>query len=105
MISSRLSHEEETIIMTTTVVLIKDTDVLGAKADRTRDMHDVLVKQLKEAGIAGSVQAIRAHELGIYNRGVAVKILPQGIVYVNVTEKDFPKSSRRRLSKAPSSRG
>jgi NADH:ubiquinone oxidoreductase subunit F (NADH-binding) len=76
--------------MTTTVVLIKDTDALGPKADRTRDMHDLLVKQLKEAGIAGSVQAIRAQDLGIYNRGIAVKILPQGIVYVNITEKDLP---------------
>ena len=50
--------------MTTTVVLIKDTDAPGAKADRTRNMHDVLVKQLKEAGIAGSVQAIRAQGPG-----------------------------------------
>jgi NADP-reducing hydrogenase subunit HndC len=73
--------------MATTVVLIKDTNLSGA--DRTRDMHDVFVKKIKDAGLADSVQVVRAADLGIYNKGIVVKLLPQGIVFADVKERDL----------------
>jgi NADH:ubiquinone oxidoreductase subunit F (NADH-binding)/NAD-dependent dihydropyrimidine dehydrogenase PreA subunit len=69
--------------MTTTVLLIKDTDANGA--DRTRDVYNLFVKAIQSAGIADKVQAVRANDLGIYNKGIVVKILPQGTVYSNVS--------------------
>jgi NADH:ubiquinone oxidoreductase subunit F (NADH-binding)/NAD-dependent dihydropyrimidine dehydrogenase PreA subunit len=76
--------------MTTTVVLIKDTNITSPKtADRTRDAYDLFVKQVKNAGLTESVQVVRAGDLGIYNKGVAVKILPHGIAYVNVLDEDI----------------
>ncbi len=73
--------------MTTTVVLIKDTNAEGL--GRTRDAHDIFAEKVKSAGLADSVQIVRAADLGIYNKGVVAKLLPQGIVYVDVTETDM----------------
>ena len=72
--------------MATTVLLIKDTNL--DVADTTRDLHGAFLAAIKEKGLEASVQAVRAADLGIYNRGVVVKILPQNIVYVNVAESD-----------------
>jgi NADH:ubiquinone oxidoreductase subunit F (NADH-binding)/NAD-dependent dihydropyrimidine dehydrogenase PreA subunit len=72
--------------MTTTVLLVKDTTVSGT--DRTRDMHDRFVTRVRDAGLADSVQVVRAADLGIYNRGVAVKLLPSGTVYCGVADTD-----------------
>jgi NADP-reducing hydrogenase subunit HndC len=73
--------------MANKVLLIKDTGPSGA--DRTRDMHDLCVKQVRDAGLADSVQVVRAADLGIYNRGVIVKLLPAGTVYSGVVEADI----------------
>jgi NADH:ubiquinone oxidoreductase subunit F (NADH-binding)/NAD-dependent dihydropyrimidine dehydrogenase PreA subunit len=72
--------------MNKTVVLIKDTAPTG---DTTRDLHGQWVKKLRDAGLDGTVQAVRAADLGVYNAGVAVKILPDGPRYVNVKPEDI----------------
>jgi len=68
-------------------MLIKDTDF--SAVDRTRDMHDLFVKQVRDAGLADSVQVVRAADVGIYNRGIVVKMLPSGTVYAGVSESDI----------------
>ena len=70
--------------MTTQVILIKDTDSAGA--DRTRDVHDLIINKVREAGLADSVQVVRAGDLGIYNKGIVLKILPREIVYAHVSD-------------------
>jgi NADH:ubiquinone oxidoreductase subunit F (NADH-binding)/NAD-dependent dihydropyrimidine dehydrogenase PreA subunit len=72
--------------MTTTVILLKDTTVGGA--DRVRDIQEIFVQEVRDAGLAEKVQIVRAGDLGIYNRGIAVKLLPQGTVYTKVEDKD-----------------
>jgi NADH:ubiquinone oxidoreductase subunit F (NADH-binding)/NAD-dependent dihydropyrimidine dehydrogenase PreA subunit len=74
--------------MTATVVLIKDTDACAE--DRARDLQDVFLQRVKDAGLADTVQVVRARELGIYNKGVAIKLLPRGDSFVNVGEADVP---------------
>jgi NADH:ubiquinone oxidoreductase subunit F (NADH-binding)/NAD-dependent dihydropyrimidine dehydrogenase PreA subunit len=73
--------------MTTKVVLLKDTDASGA--DRTRDVHDLFIKKVRDAGLDKSVQVVRAGDLGIYNKGMVVKIMPGEIVYVNVHDEQL----------------
>ncbi len=72
--------------MKRTIVLIKDTAGTG---DATREAHTQWVKKLRDAGLDGTVQAVRAADLGIYNAGLAVKILPEGPCYVNVKSEDI----------------
>lgn len=73
--------------MSATIVLVKDT---GPEAtDCTRDFCGALINGLRDHGLEQTVQVVRAADLGIYNRGVVVKILPHSIMYVNVTQKDI----------------
>jgi len=65
------------------IILIKDT---SPASDTTRDVYAAFVNKLRGAGLEGSVQAVRAADIGVYGCGVAVKILPDGPLYVNVTE-------------------
>ncbi len=68
------------------IALIKDTALSGS--DRTRDIHAVAQRLIQEKGIEQTVQAVRASDIGLYNQGVVVKILPDNIVYVDIAESD-----------------
>ena len=67
--------------MSKTVILIKDT---GLSSDVTRDYQSQFIKAARDLGIENDVQVVRAADLGVYNRGVVVKIIPLDIVYANV---------------------
>jgi NADP-reducing hydrogenase subunit HndC len=70
----------------TTILLIKDT-ALGL--DRARDLQTNFLTAIKAQGLDKKVQVVRAADLGINNRGVVIKILPQGILYANVLDTDI----------------
>lgn len=67
--------------MNRTILLIKDTAVSG---DATRDLQSQFMKVARELGMEESVQVVRVSDLGIYDQGVVVKILPNDIIYANV---------------------
>lgn len=67
--------------MNQTILLIKDTAVVG---DTTRDMQLAFQKAAREQGMNNDIQVVRVSDLGIYNQGVVVKVLPFDITYVNV---------------------
>jgi NADH:ubiquinone oxidoreductase subunit F (NADH-binding)/NAD-dependent dihydropyrimidine dehydrogenase PreA subunit len=67
--------------MNKTILLIKDTAVSG---DTTRDLQSIFQNKAKELGMEDSVQIVRVSDLGIYNQGVVVKVLPNDIIYANV---------------------
>jgi NADH:ubiquinone oxidoreductase subunit F (NADH-binding)/NAD-dependent dihydropyrimidine dehydrogenase PreA subunit len=71
------------------VVLIKDTGP-GA-IDRTRDVHNLFLTNLKDNSSEGKVEVVRAADMGIYGRGVVVKVLPDNIIYGNVADADIPR--------------
>jgi NADH:ubiquinone oxidoreductase subunit F (NADH-binding)/NAD-dependent dihydropyrimidine dehydrogenase PreA subunit len=69
-------------------VFIKDT---GASAkDRTRDFYAVFLDQLRERKLENNIQLIRVADIGAYDQGMVVRILPDDFRYANVTEADIP---------------
>ena len=69
------------------IILIKDT---ASGADRTAQFHSAFISALTSEGLVAQAQAVRVFDIGIYNKGIAVKILPDGSTYCNVDEKDIP---------------
>jgi NADH:ubiquinone oxidoreductase subunit F (NADH-binding)/NAD-dependent dihydropyrimidine dehydrogenase PreA subunit len=69
------------------IILIKDTNLTG---DSSREIQTLLLKVAREKGIE-DIQAIRVADLGIYDKGIALKILPLDIIYVNVKNSDVEK--------------
>jgi NADP-reducing hydrogenase subunit HndC len=69
-------------------VLIKDT-ATGA-VDRTRDYYTLFMNSLRESSLSDEVQVVRAADIGVYDHGVVIKILPD-IIYQDVSESDIPR--------------
>jgi len=69
------------------IVFIKDTGMQSA--DRTRDFYAAFLDQLREGNLHETVQVLRVADIGLYNQGVVVKILPDDIVYCNVKDSDI----------------
>ncbi len=69
-----------------THVLVRDTGAdLGSK---TQFFQFSLIEELKRRGLADRVQVVRALDLGIYDEGVAVQLLPSAVTYANVLAPD-----------------
>jgi NADH:ubiquinone oxidoreductase subunit F (NADH-binding) len=71
--------------MDKTILLVKDTSV---GSDSTKDIQTEFQKVARELGMAESVQVVRVSELGVYDKGVVVKVLPGDILYSNVKASD-----------------
>jgi NADH:ubiquinone oxidoreductase subunit F (NADH-binding)/NAD-dependent dihydropyrimidine dehydrogenase PreA subunit len=69
------------------IIYIKDTSLTG---DSSREIQTQLIKTAREKGIE-DLQVIRVADLGIYNKGIAVKVLPLDITYINVKSSDVEK--------------
>jgi NADH:ubiquinone oxidoreductase subunit F (NADH-binding)/NAD-dependent dihydropyrimidine dehydrogenase PreA subunit len=67
------------------IVLVKDTD----NTNKTKDFYHSFLKALRSKDLQEEVQVVRAADLGIYNKGVALRILPDDLIYVNVSENDI----------------
>ncbi|BET69405.1 NADH-quinone oxidoreductase subunit NuoF [Opitutales bacterium ASA1] len=68
-----------------THVLVKDT---GSGHLKTEFVQFSLAEELKRRGIADRVQVVRALDVGIYDEGVAVQLLPGAVTYTNVLAPD-----------------
>jgi NADH:ubiquinone oxidoreductase subunit F (NADH-binding) len=73
----------------TTAILVKDT--AGDGGDKTQFFQFSLVEDLKRRGLQDKVQVVRALDLGVYDKGVAVQFLPSRVTYVNVLAADIAK--------------
>jgi NADH:ubiquinone oxidoreductase subunit F (NADH-binding)/NAD-dependent dihydropyrimidine dehydrogenase PreA subunit len=69
------------------IIFIKDTQI--KEPDKTRDYYAIFLDQVRENGLLESVQVLRVADIGVYDQGVAVKILPDNITYVNIKESDI----------------
>ncbi|MBI5770506.1 MAG: SLBB domain-containing protein [Verrucomicrobia bacterium] len=75
-----------TLTSPVTHVLVRDT---GADAgSKTQFFQFSLIEELKRRGLADRVQVVRALDLGLYDEGVAVQLLPAGVTYANVLAPD-----------------
>jgi NADH:ubiquinone oxidoreductase subunit F (NADH-binding)/Pyruvate/2-oxoacid:ferredoxin oxidoreductase delta subunit len=67
-------------------ILLKDTGY-GAE-DKTREFYTLLLNTLREDNLHEQVQVVRVADVGVYNQGFVVKILPDNIVYANLKNED-----------------
>ncbi len=69
-------------------VLIKDTTI--GSEDKTKDLYALVLNGLREANLSDEVQVVRAADIGVYNHGWVIKILPE-VIYQEVKETDIKK--------------
>jgi len=69
-------------------ILIKDTDTTGNS--KTKEYYSAILNILNDREIdINSAQIVRAADIGYYNKGIVIKIIPQNITYGNVTHDDL----------------
>ncbi len=72
-----------------THVLVRDT---GSQANSKTELFQFsFLSELKRRGLADRVQVVRALDMGVYNEGVAVQLLPSAVTYTNVLATDVPR--------------
>jgi NADP-reducing hydrogenase subunit HndC len=75
------------MVMYAKTILLKDTNLLSD--DRTRDFYTNFLQKLTESNLAEQIQVVRASDVGVYNQGVVIKIMPDNIIYGNVQDTDI----------------
>ncbi len=68
------------------IIYVRDTGLVSP--DRTKDVHTLLLNGLRDRGMQASVQAVRVSDIGVYNQGVVIKVLPD-VTYFNVKDEDI----------------
>ncbi|MBF0618766.1 MAG: NADH-quinone oxidoreductase subunit NuoF [Candidatus Omnitrophica bacterium] len=68
-------------------ILIQDTD--GNKKKDLRDFAVALTSQLRERNLDGQCQVVTVADLGVYNKGLAARVLPEGFIYKNLEIKNI----------------
>ncbi len=68
------------------LILLKDTD--GKKEEAV--FQEKILAEMKKENVQGKWQVVRVADMGIYNKGVAVKILPEGFTYTGLSLDDIP---------------
>ncbi len=75
------------------IIFIKDT---SPGPERTKEAYSVFVDRLRENGLQETVQVVRVADIGIYDKGLVVKIMPDNVCYRVVSDDDI----RRIVSEA-----
>ena len=70
-----------------TAILVRDTSF--DDGDKTNFFQASFIAELIEHGLADSVQVVRSLDLGLYDEGLAVQLLPSGVTYTNVLSRDI----------------
>ncbi len=70
-----------------TQILVKDTG--PENGGKTEFFQFSLGEELKRRNLAGRVQVVRALDLGVYDEGVVVQLLPSAVTYANVLAPDI----------------
>jgi NADH:ubiquinone oxidoreductase subunit F (NADH-binding)/NAD-dependent dihydropyrimidine dehydrogenase PreA subunit len=69
-------------------ILIQDTN--GEQKKALRDFAALLAGQLRERELADKVQVVAVADIGVYDRGIVAKILPEGFIYANLEAGHIP---------------
>ncbi|MBF0594662.1 MAG: 4Fe-4S binding protein [Candidatus Omnitrophica bacterium] len=69
-------------------ILIQDTN--GNLRKELRDFHVSLTSQLRDRNLAEAAQVVIVADIGVYQKGLVAKILPEGFVYGNLEAKHIP---------------
>lgn len=71
----------------TAAILIKDTSM--EDGDRTKFFQASFEQEMHLSGLSPRVPIHRALDMGIYDRGLCVQLLPSGVTYANVLSPDI----------------
>ncbi len=69
------------------IIFVKDTNF--GKADLTRHFAGLFMKYAQDLVSEGKVLIVRAADLGIYDRGIVVKIWPDNVFYFGIKDSDI----------------
>jgi NADH:ubiquinone oxidoreductase subunit F (NADH-binding) len=69
-----------------THILVRDT--VAHPGSKTEFFQFSLQEELKRRGLADRVQVVRAFDMGIYDEGAVVQLLPSAVTYTNVLAPD-----------------
>ncbi|MDD2702798.1 MAG: NADH-ubiquinone oxidoreductase-F iron-sulfur binding region domain-containing protein, partial [Candidatus Omnitrophica bacterium] len=67
-------------------ILLKDTNY--GTEDKTKEFYTLLLNTLRENNLHEEVQVVRVADVGVYNQGFVVKILPDNILYADLKDED-----------------
>lgn len=67
------------------IIFIKNTT---EAQEKNRDFYLLFVDQIKESKLEEFVQVVNVFDMGIYNQGLVVKVVPDNVIYVNVKDTD-----------------
>ncbi len=73
-------------------LLVRDS---GPGEGKTQFFQSSFSEELKRRGLAATVQVVRALDLGVYDEGVVVQLLPGGVTYTNVLAPDVARIVER----------
>jgi len=71
------------------VILVKDTSC--EDGDKTAFFQQGFKEELEVHGLKGDIHVYRALDMGLYNEGLCVQLLPSGVTYSNVLSPDVRK--------------
>ncbi|OGF50633.1 MAG: NADH dehydrogenase [Candidatus Firestonebacteria bacterium GWA2_43_8] len=71
------------------IIYLRDTD--SAQQERINDFFTLFSNELRDANLVDLVQLVKIADIGLYEKGVAVKILPENIVYSGIKNTDVKK--------------
>ena len=69
-------------------ILVKDTDA-GRTTDRTTFFQELIREELAVHGLEEKVHVYRAMDMGLFDRGVCLQLLPSRVTYANVSGPDI----------------
>ncbi len=78
-------------------ILIQDTN--GNLRKELRDFLVSLTSQLRDRSLADTVQVVTVADIGIYQKGIVAKVLPEGFVYGNLEVKHIPEIIEKTIQK------
>ncbi len=70
------------------VILVKET---GAIENKSIDFNTLLANQLRDSGASEKASIVPVADIGVYDKGLVLRILPDNITYSNVRESDIKK--------------
>ncbi len=74
--------------MSTTTILLQNTETKEERQS-THDFYQYFIDLLTQSNLDSPVEVIRAQDIGVYNKGNSIRILPQNIIYTNLKKEDI----------------
>lgn len=71
------------------IIYLKDTD--SDQQERINNFFTLFSNELRDAKLVEQVQLVKIADIGMYEKGIAIKILPENIVYCGIKDADVKK--------------